>query len=213
MPDVVLSAIVTLFVVIDPIGLVPIFMSVTGAYTDRARRSAALRAALIAGLILTLFALGGHRFLTLVGISLPAFRIAGGLFLFWIAFEMVFGQRTERKSGEADRTIQRDNPDDVAAFPMAVPLMAGPGSITAVMLLAEQTRGDFALLAAVVGVVWAVLAISAVLLTAAIPLDRMLGETVRNVVSRLLGVILGALAVQFVLDGIAEATNLSGPAG
>lgn len=213
MQDLVISALVTLFVVIDPIGLMPIFMSVAKPLSVAARRSAAVRAAIIAGFVLTLFAIGGHRFLDLIGISLPAFRIAGGIFLFAIAFEMVFARREQRKSSEADRAIEKDHPQDIAAFPMAVPLMAGPGGITAAMLLAERAKGDLAAMSAVVGVIWLVVAVSAVVLMASIPLDRLLGDTVRNVVSRLLGVILAALAVQFVIDGITEAMSLYGPAG
>lgn len=212
MTEFITSALVTLFVIIDPIGLVPVFTTVTRHLSDPAQRSVAIRGALIAAVVLTLFAVGGHRFLELVGISLPAFRIAGGLFLFWIAFEMVMKRREERKAEQADRAIREDHPNDIAAFPMAVPLMAGPGAITAVILLAEQTGGDWSAIGAVIGVVWVVCVASAAVLMAAVPLDRVLGDTVRNVLSRLLGVILAALAVQFVLDGVTEAMSLAGPA-
>ncbi|MEM6666237.1 MAG: MarC family protein [Pseudomonadota bacterium] len=205
MVDLISSAFLTLFVIIDPVGLAPIFISVAKDLDDRARRSAALRSVVIAFIILVLFALAGHRFLAAMGIGIPAFRIAGGLFLFWIAFEMVFEKRTTRKSDAADRTIRDDHPDDLAAFPLAVPLMAGPGAITAIMLLAGDAGNDPVALAAIIGVLAVVLVITALFLLAAIPLDRKLGSTVRNVVTRLLGVILAALAVQFVIDGIRQA--------
>lgn len=195
------SALITLFVVIDPIGLAPIFLSLARDLDPADRRRAAIKASLISALILTFFALLGHRFLDAIGISLPALRIAGGIFLFWIAFEMVFEKRAARKSDAANRSIAADHPDDLAVFPLAVPLMAGPGAITAVMLLAERAGGDMTQLGLLIGLIWSVLVITGLTLLLAIPLERMVSETIRNAITRLLGVILGALAVQFVIDG------------
>jgi multiple antibiotic resistance protein len=199
--DQLVSAFVTLFLIIEPVALVPIFLAVTTGFSPAERRQTALRACLIAFGILAGCALGGDLLLRTLGISLPAFRIAGGLLLFWIAFEMVFARRAARKDGTAREAIEKDHIRNVAAFPLAIPLLAGPGAITATMLLAGQagsTVGVFVLIA-VVGVI---MALSFACLSAAEVLDKLLGTTGNVVVSRLLGVILAALAVQFVADGI-----------
>lgn len=197
-----ISAFVTLFVIIEPIGIAPIFLALTGDRTARQRRFVALRAVLIAGAVLVLFALLGQWLLGAMGITLPAFRVAGGLLLFWISFEMVFEKRQQRKTTTAERSVADEPHDDVAAVPLAVPLLAGPGAITAVILLAAPAGTDPVRLALVVGVILAVLVATLIVLLAAVPLDRLMGKTVRMVVTRLLGVVLAALAVQFVADGI-----------
>jgi multiple antibiotic resistance protein len=200
MTDYLLHALVTLFVTIDPIGLAPMFMVVTAGFGPAARRETAIRAAVTATAVLIAFALVGEPLLTFLGISLPAFRIAGGLLLFTIAFEMVFERRTERKAAqvEPDRIEERRH---VAIFPLAIPLTSGPGAISATILLASQAAGIGALVGLLVVVVLMVGACLAVFLLAG-PIERVLGETGRLVVSRLLGVLLAALSVQFVADGI-----------
>lgn len=197
-----ISAFVTLFVIIEPIGIAPIFVALTADRTARQRRLVALRAVIIATAVLVLFALLGQWLLGAMGITLPAFRVAGGLLLFWISFEMVFEKRQQRKTSTAERSIAEEPHDDVAAVPLAVPLLAGPGAITAVILLAAPAGADPVRLALVVGVILAVLVATLVILLVAVPLDRLMGKTVRMVVTRLLGVVLAALAVQFVADGI-----------
>lgn len=197
-----ISAFVTLFVIIEPIGIAPIFVALTADRTARQRRLVALRAVIIATAVLVLFALLGQWLLGAMGITLPAFRVAGGLLLFWISFEMVFEKRQQRKTSTAERSIAEEPHDDVAAVPLAVPLLAGPGAITAVILLAAPAGADPVRLALVVGVILAVLVATLVILLVAVPLDRFMGKTVRMVVTRLLGVVLAALAVQFVADGI-----------
>ncbi len=201
--ELLISAFVTLFVVIDPIGIAPIFAALTGHLEPAARRSVALRAVVISAVVLLAFGAFGQQLLTAMGITLPAFRVAGGLLLFWISAEMVFEKRQARKTGSTERSMQEDHPSDLAAFPLAVPLMAGPGAITAVILLAGNIPHYASSILAVAIVTIAVLAITLVILLLAIPLDRLLGATIRAVVTRLLGVILAALAVQFVADGIA----------
>jgi len=200
MIDYFLHALVTLFVTIDPIGLAPMFMVVTAGFGPAARRETAIRAAVTATAVLIAFALVGEPLLTFLGISLPAFRIAGGLLLFTIAFEMVFERRTERKAAqvEPDRIEDRRH---VAIFPLAIPLTSGPGAISATILLASQAPGIGALIGLLVVVVLMVGVCLAVFLLAG-PIERALGETGRLVVSRLLGVLLAALSVQFVADGI-----------
>lgn len=197
-----ISAFVTLFVIIDPIGIAPIFLGLTAGRSGRERGKIALRAVVIAVCALVAFALAGEWVLTATGISLPAFRVAGGILLFWISFEMVFEKRQTRKADTAERSMTEEHHDDIAAVPLAVPLMAGPGAITAVILLASRSGDTLPELALVVGVIVVTLLVTLAILLVALPIDRLLGKTVRTVVTRLLGVILAALAVQFVADGI-----------
>jgi multiple antibiotic resistance protein len=201
----IIPALVTLLVVVDPIGLVPAFLGLTSGLPRPARRQVAVRAAVIAFCILSGSALIGDWLLRMMSISLPAFRIAGGLLVFWIAFEMVFGLRANRKNEVAREAIDKEHIVNVAAFPMAIPLLAGPGAITATLLLAGQAEGRPALMATLVGVLAVVILISWICLQAAERVDRMLGTLGNVVVSRLLGIILAALAVQFVIDGIRAA--------
>jgi len=200
-PDSLVSAFVTLLVVVDPVGLVPTFLAVTEGLPARARRRVALRACLIAAAVLAGAALGGDWLFKTLGISLPAFRIAGGLLLFSIASEMVFGVRIERQSKTAEQALE-EHVRNIAAFPLAFPLMAGPGAITATVLLAGRTEGNLVAFAALLAVICAVLAICYVTFLAAGRIARTLGTTGNVVLSRLLGVLLAALAVQYVIDGI-----------
>jgi len=194
------SAFVTLLVVVDPVGLVPAFLGITQGLPQQARRSVALRACLIAAAILAGSALIGDWLLRTLSISLPAFRIAGGLLLFSIASEMVFGVRIGRQSKEAEDAIE-EHVRNIAAFPLAIPLMAGPGAITATVLIAGRSAGDPVRLAMLLGVIAVVLAICFAVFTLSAPIARLLGQTGSTVLSRLLGVLLAALAVQYVIDG------------
>jgi len=196
-----IPALVTLIVVVDPIGLVPAFVAITHDLPVRARRSVALRACLIAGAILAGSALAGDWLLRTLSIGLPAFRIAGGLLLFSIASEMVFGVRIGRQSRQAEEAIE-EHVRNIAAFPLAIPLMAGPGAITATVLLAGRGGGDPGRLAILLGVIAAVLALCFVVFVLAAPIAKLLGTTANTVLSRLLGVLLAALAVQYVIDGV-----------
>jgi len=199
------GALVTMLVIVEPIALVPIFLAVTQGFSADQRRQVAWRACVIAFAILASCVFVGDWLLYKVGISLPAFRIAGGLLVFWIAFEMVFGLRANRKNEVARDAIDKEHIVNVAAFPMAIPLLAGPGAITATLLLAGQAEGRPALMATLVAVLAVVILISWICLQAAERVDRMLGTLGNVVVSRLLGIILAALAVQFVIDGIRTA--------
>lgn len=196
------AAFVTLLVIIEPIAIVPLFLGLTSGFSAAERRQVASRAAIIAFAILAGSAIVGDWLLRNLGITLPAFRIAGGLLLFWIAFEMVFAKRTERKSGAVTQAIEQDHIRNIAAFPVAIPLLAGPGAITATLLLAGQSGRDPLYLALLIAIIATVMALSWLCLLAAQALDRLLGTTGNAVLSRLLGVILAALAVQFVADGI-----------
>ena len=195
-----ISALVTLAVVVDPLGLVPSYIAVTHGLPVRSRRAVALRACLIAAAILAGSALLGDWLLRTLAIGLPAFRIAGGLLLFSIASEMVFGVRIARQSQEAEEAIE-ERVRNIAAFPLAIPLMAGPGAITASVLLAGRAGGDLMHLAVLLGVIALVLALCFAVFTLAARVAALLGTTGNVVLSRLLGVLLAALAVQFVIDG------------
>jgi multiple antibiotic resistance protein len=199
-----ISAFVTLVVVVDPIGLVPPYIAITDGLPARARRNVALRATLIAAVILAGSALIGDWLLRTLSISLPAFRIAGGLLLFSIASEMVFGVRIERQSQQAEQAIE-EHVRNIAAFPLAIPLMAGPGAITAAILLAGRTGGDVMQLTVLLAVIITVLALCYVVFRLAPRISKLLGVTANVVMSRLLGVLLAALAVQFVIDGVRAA--------
>jgi multiple antibiotic resistance protein len=199
--DFLIAALVTLAVVVDPLGLVPSYLAVTHGLPVRARRHVALRACLIAAAILAGSALIGDWLLHTLSISLPAFRIAGGLLLFSIASEMVFGVRIARQSQEAEEAVE-ERVRNIAAFPLAIPLMAGPGAITATVLLAGRADGDAVHLAVLLGVIAAVLVLCFAVFALAARVAALLGTTGNVVLSRLLGVLLAALAVQFVIDGV-----------
>jgi multiple antibiotic resistance protein len=197
----VVSALVTLIVVVDPVGLVPTFIGITHGLPAKARRSVALRASLIAALVLIGAALVGEWLLRALSISLPAFRIAGGLLLFSIASEMVFGLRTQRQSQTAEQAID-ERVRNIAAFPLAIPLMAGPGAITAAVLLAGRSNGDLFRLGLLIAVIVAVILACLAAFLLAGRIAQLFGVTGNIVLSRLLGVLLAALAVQFVVDGV-----------
>ena len=200
--DFALSAFATLFVTIDPVGLAPLFVALTAGMSLAQRREVALRATLIATGVLLLSAFGGKPLLDALGISVPAFRIAGGLLLFIIAVEMVFERRAERKQNTAETAITRDHIENLAAFPLAVPLMAGPGAITAAILLRGQAGSDPVRLGILVACIAIIVGLCLTTFLLAARIDRMLGITGRVIITRLLGVILAALAVQFVADGL-----------
>ena len=201
--DFLVSGAVTLIVVVDPVGLAPTFLAVTKGLPAPAQRRVARRAPLIAALILAGAALGGDWLLRKLGISLPAFRIAGGLLLFALAAEMVLGLRIERQSETAEQAIE-EHVRNIAAFPLAIPLMAGPGAITATVLLAGQAVGRPVFIGMLI-VIAAVCALTAAVFYFATHIARFLGVTGNIVLSRLLGVLLAALAVQYVIDGVKAA--------
>jgi multiple antibiotic resistance protein len=202
--DQIANAFVTLLVIVEPIAVVPLFLALTEGFDTAQRRQAAARACLAAFAILAGSALVGEWLLRKLGITLPAFRVAGGLLLFSIAFEMVFARRTERKYGTMNDAIVKDRIRNIAAFPLAIPLLAGPGAITATLLLAGQAGMEPAKLAALIATIAAVMALSWVCLALAHRLAALIGVTGNAVLSRLLGVVLAALAVQFVADGVAQ---------
>src|SRR5271170_1172127 len=199
--DYAVSALLTLFVVVDPVAMAPTFLVVSEGMPPHARRSVARRASILAGGILIGAALIGDRLLGILEISLPAFRIAGGLLLFWIATEMVFGVRSRHEGQEAEQALE-ERVRNVAAFPLAIPLLAGPGAITATVLLAGRAGNNWLLIGILVAVVVLVAMSCWITFIFAGRISGLLGKTGNIVLSRLLGVLLAALAVQYVVDGI-----------
>ncbi|WP_028879791.1 MarC family protein [Terasakiella pusilla] len=211
MVDIVLQTFVTLFVIIDPIGLTPMFIGVTAGATIAYRRRMAIRAFFFGSGILLFFALIGHEFLGLLGIEMSSFRIAGGVMLFLTGLEMVFGKRTSRRNEKAEE-IKKEHEahkdhelEDISVFPLAIPFLAGPGSITSIMLLMEGQDGSFEGQTIILLVALAVMLISLVLFLNAHHLEKILGEAVSSIFSRILGVLLAALASQYIMDGIRTA--------
>ncbi len=224
---------VTLFVIIDPLGLVPVFIVLTQGTSAAHRRRMAIRACLTSFFILAAFALIGEGLLGIFGIHMPAFRIAGGTLLFLIALEMLFEKRSQKRNERAeqlhqeletdndkdtqkpkskaasaknkDHTIPDDEADDISIFPMSIPFLSGPGAIASVMLLMGKFEDNIAMQASVIGVVAIVMVIAFVFFLASNMVAKRLSPTVATVVSRLLGMILAALAVQFIIDGIKQA--------
>lgn len=202
------QAFVTLFVVLDPIGMAPIFAAITRGETEEHRHHMAIRGTLVAGIILVLFAIGGESFLDLLGIGMPAFRIAGGILLFLVALDMLFAHDSALRRTNQNEEEEAERRRNVSIFPLAFPLIAGPGAMTSVVLLMGHADGKplfQGLVLAVLAIVLAVL-LGALLVTAR--MMRFLGVTGVNVVTRVLGLVLAALAVQFVIDGAREAFSL-----
>ena len=197
------SALVTFLVIIDPPGCAPIFASLTRGGTPAHRRAMAVRSSLIAWAILMFFAVLGKPLLQALGISLASFRIAGGIMLFFIAIDMVFERRTERREKRAEEIEGTPEADDISVFPMAMPMITGPGSIASAMLWvsrAETWQNIIVVLAAITTVIL----ITMVTLLAAGPIMRLIGDKVEAAITRILGVILAALAAQFVVDGLKQ---------
>ena len=201
MIELYISSLITFFVVIDPPGCAPIYAGLSASASAEQKRAMAIRAVGVSALILFVFALFGEALLKGLGISLASFRIAGGIMLFLIALEMVFEKRTERREDRAAKVASDPEAEDVSIFPMAMPMIAGPGSIASVMLLMSRNSGIERSLV-VLGAMVTILLLTLVALLAAGPIMRILGAKIEAVITRLLGVLLAALAVQFVLDGL-----------
>jgi multiple antibiotic resistance protein len=205
MLDALVPAFVTLFVVIDPIGMAPLFVALTQGMTPEHRNRVGLRALVIAFLLLAAFGLFGERLLTGIGISMPAFRISGGLLLFLIAVDMLFERRSDRRERRANET-----PPDPSVFPLAMPLIAGPGALATMVLLTSSHSGDIPALLGIHVVMLMVLVLTGLMFRASGVIERGLGHTGIVVVTRLFGILLAALSVQFVLDGLRDYGFLPG---
>jgi multiple antibiotic resistance protein len=197
------SALVTFLVIIDPPGCAPIFASLTRGAEPKQRRAMAIRSSLIAWAILMFFALLGRPMLAALGISLASFRIAGGIMLFMIAIDMVFERRTERREKRVEVFERTPEVEDISVFPMAMPMIAGPGSIASAMLWVSRAETPLHIVV-VLAAVTVVMLMTMITLLAAGPLMRLIGDKVESAITRILGVILAALAAQFVVDGLKQ---------
>ena len=197
------SVLVTFLVIIDPPGCAPIFASLTRGTSAAHRRAMAIRSSLIAWAILMFFALLGRPMLHALGISLGSFRIAGGIMLFMIALDMVFERRTQCREKRAEEIEGTPEAEDISVFPMAIPMITGPGSIASAMLWVSRAD-DTLQVAIVLAAITAVMLITMVTLLAAGPLMRLIGEKLEAMITRILGVILAALAAQFIVDGLKQ---------
>lgn len=204
MIDELVKFFVLFFVIVEPISLVPLFAALTEGADESFRRRMALRAVLVAGLVLALFAVGGAWFLQTMGISIAAFRIAGGIMLFLIALEMVFARESGTRVTSEEKNESRKRAD-ISVFPLAFPFIAGPGALAIVLLTFGASRSDVPLSAGLFGVVLLVLAITYALMRLTPLVMKVMGVTGANVVNRLSGVVLAALAVQFIIDGATAA--------
>jgi multiple antibiotic resistance protein len=202
--DALFSAFVTLLIVVDPIGNAPIFAALTHNMTPAYRRQMAVRGITLAMIILVVFLLIGELLLHTLGIGIPAFRIAGGILLFLLAIDMIFARQSGLRSTTVQEQQEAEHKRDVSVFPLAFPLIAGPGALTTVLLMTSP-RPELPLLAGLLMVLLLVLAVTLMSLLSADRIMRVLGETGTNVITRLMGLILAALAVQYVLDGIGSA--------
>lgn len=202
--DIALTAFATLFVIIDPVGLAPLFIALTQDMSPATRRKIALRACIVGFCVLALFGLAGEALLGLIGIGMPAFRISGGILLLLIAIEMLFEKRTERRERQADTAEAVVHHNDPTVFPLATPLIAGPGALATMILLVGQNRGDLAAQATIFGVMALVILATYILFRLGDLMGRVLGKTGINMITRLLGMLLAALAVQFVINGLTD---------
>ena len=197
------SALVTFLVIIDPPGCAPIFASLTRGGSPAHRRAMAIRSSLIAWGILMFFALLGRPMLQALHVSLASFRIAGGILLFYIAVDMIFERRTERREKRAEEIEGTKEAEDISVFPMAIPMITGPGSIASAMLWVSRAEGPLEVIT-VLAAITVVMMITAVTLLASGPLMRLIGEKIEAMITRILGVILAALATQFIVDGLKQ---------
>ncbi len=202
MSESLVTVAVALFVTIDPIGVAPIFVALTRGFEPAHRRATAIRGTVIAAVILLAFALGGRTVMAAVGIGFPALRIAGGILLLLLAIDMVFARPSGIRGMTGPESAEAGQRDDISVFPLAIPLIAGPGAITTTLLVMSRAAGDPAAQAAVLGVLALVLGATLAILLGAAAVSRLLGVTGITVLNRVMGIVLAALACQFVLDGI-----------
>lgn len=205
MTEFLVQAFITLFVVVDPPGNAPIFAALTAGMERSQQRRAAIRAVVIAGIILILFTAFGEALLRGLGVSLSAFRIAGGILLLLVAIDMVFARKSGGRGATTEEEAEAEDREDISVFPLAFPLIAGPGTMTSVLLLSGQAGSDMTLLGILFAVLVGILALTLALLLMAGKVAGLLGVTGTNVIGRVLGVILAALAAQYIIDGIQKA--------
>lgn len=200
--DQLLNAFIVLFVVIDPIGLVPLFVGLTRGASEQYRHAQAWKGTGLASLILLMFVFTGDDLLRVLGIGLPAFKLAGGALLFLLAVDMVFARQSGMRSTTQQERAEAERKEDISVFPLAFPLIAGPGALTTILLMVAGTRGQLLGFLGLLVVLLMVLCMTLLALLFAGRIMRLLGETGANVISRVLGLILAAMAAQFIIDGV-----------
>ncbi len=205
-----LNLFLAFLVVVDPIGLAPLFVALAHGMPAEQRRQTAIRGVLVATLVLVGFLFVGRYVLDALGVGMAAFRIAGGVLLFLLAIDMIFARQSGLRSTTPRERHEAAHRDDISVFPLAIPLIAGPGTMTTLLLVTSEDRGP-AHMALVLAVLLAILGLTLISLLSAERIVRLIGETGSNVVSRVLGIILAALAVQYVLDGLTSGLGLTSP--
>lgn len=206
--DLFVDFFIILFVVVDPVGLAPIFAALTHGDTPAERRKTALKGTVIAGIIMLVFALFGDGLLRALGVGMPAFQMAGGALLFLLAVEMVFARHSGLRSTTDREQKEAKHRKDISVFPLAIPLIAGPGALTTILLMVGRHDGDWRIMTIVLAVALLVLLVTLIALLFTTRIMKLLGETGANVVTRVLGIVLAALAVQFILDGVQAGFDL-----
>ena len=206
--DQILESTVLLFVAVDPIALIPIFASLTQGLSKQAIKTVYIQATMVSFCILTIFWLFGASVLSVMGISMSSFKIIGGLFLIAIAFQMVFDQRQQRRQNTADVALDDESINSLAIFPIATPLIAGPGAMTGVLLLAENRSSDLSEMAISFIPIIIIIALAALAMWFSANLAKRVSPTIVIVVQKIFGILLGALAIEFVVSGITESFNL-----
>lgn len=203
-------ALATFFATVGPLDVAAVFAALTSSNSRKRRRQMAIRGTIIASTILVLFALTGEQILGLMGISLPALRTGGGILLLLIGIDMVFARTSGSTSTTDEEEAEAMGKQDISVFPIATPLIAGPGAMGATVLLIADTEGDLILQGVVILSLLAILAMTLVMMLLSAQIDRLFGKTGMHVITRIMGVLLSALAVQFIFDGIANSGIIPG---
>lgn len=210
MLETAIIAFTTFFATVGPLDVVAVFTAITAEMQPAMRRRMAFRGALLAAFILVIFAFTGESLLNVLGISLPALRVAGGILLLLIGIELVFARPSGSTTATDEEVREAATKQDISVFPLATPLIAGPGSMGAAILLMANTQGDLALQAATIGGMLAVILLTLIGLLLASQIQKLFGVTGMHVISRVFGILLSALAVQFIFDGISQSGLLAG---
>ena len=208
MPKELLENTILLFVAVDPIALIPIFASLTNGFNKTDIKKIYIQATIVSFFILTLFYLLGTAILDIMGISMSSFKIIGGLFLIAIAFQMVLEQRQSRRENTAEVALDDSSIQSVAIFPLAIPLIAGPGAMTTALLIAESNEGNAVNTFINFIPIFIIIFVAASAMWLSSKLSKIVGPTIIIVVEKIFGILLGALAIEFVISGITESFNL-----
>lgn len=204
-------ALATFFATIGPLDVAAVFAALTASQSQQRRRQMATRGAMIAGAVLLVFAITGESVLALLGISLAALRTGGGILLLLIGIEMVFARTSGSTTTTDEENAEAMGKQDISVFPIATPLIAGPGAMGATVLLIADTEGNLSEQAVIIACLLIMIAVTLVMMLLSAQIDRLFGKTGMHVITRIMGVLLSALAVQFIFDGIAASGLIAIP--